>query len=199
MRIAYKPLVERYNIPRPTLIEWQKKAGEKTQNWRIRHLQYLREQLEIEEETIKEINQKGILLDEYFLWLTFLFFEHAKHPLPKSTFAQKLRKFSFIQDFGVEYQHPYAKRIWLEHTVDGRIQRVASYVSLVEVSERLTAAQYYCVQSILLRILDEIRQKLKISSKPSLLGSTWQELHMYDKAFGLEMLKKELSCQGLSF
>ncbi|MBE0494823.1 MAG: hypothetical protein IBX45_00290 [Campylobacterales bacterium] len=199
MRIAYKPLVDRYNIPRPTLIEWQKKAEDKTPNWRTKHLQYLREQLEIEEETISEINQKGILLEEYFLWVTFLFFEHAKYPLPKSTFAQKLRKFSFVVQFGVEYQHPYAKRIWLETEVDGRMQRVAPYVSLVEVSERLTAAQYYCVQSILLRILDGMRRKLNITSKPALLGSTWQELHAYDKTFSLEALKKELSVQGLSF
>ncbi|MBN2964168.1 hypothetical protein JWV37_05205 [Sulfurospirillum sp. T05] len=199
MRIAYKPLVERYNIPRPTLIEWQKKAEDKTPNWRTKHLQYLREQLEIEEETIGEINQKGILLEEYFLWVTFLFFEHAKHPLPKSTFAQKLRKFSFVNEFGVEYQHPYAKRIWLEVDMDGRMQRVAPYVSLVEVSERLTAAQYYCVQTILLRILDAIRQKLNTNVKPKLIGSTWQELHMYDKAFSVETLKKALAQENLSF
>lgn len=33
MQTSYKPLVERYDIPRPTLIEWQKRAEQKD-NWR---------------------------------------------------------------------------------------------------------------------------------------------------------------------
>jgi hypothetical protein len=199
MRIAYKPLVERYNIPRPTLIEWQKKSEEKAANWRAKHLEYLREQLVIEEETIGELNQKGILLNEYFLWLVFLYFENASHPLPKSSFVQKLRQFSFIDDYGVEYQHPFAKRIWLECKVDGRTQRVAPYISLVEISERLTAAQYYCIQTILLRILTPIRKKLNTTKAPTLSGATWQDLHMLEKAFSLDFIQRELDVQGLRF
>jgi hypothetical protein len=198
-RVAYKPLVERYDIPRPTLIEWQKKSQENSSNWRTKHLQYLRDQLMVEKETIEEINQKGIHLDEAFLWLVFLFFEGIHRPLPKSDFASKLRRFSFVQDFGVEYQHPFAKRIWHEQEIDGITHRIAPYVSLVELSERLTAAQYYCFQSLLLKVLTQMRKKLNISSRPKISGSTWQELHTYDKVFKLSSIKQELEALGIQF
>lgn len=199
MRIAYKPLVERYDIPRPTLIEWQKKSQENSSNWRTKHLQYLRDQLAIEEETINEINQKGIHLEEAFLWLAFLFFEAAHRPLPKTDFASKLRHFAFVRDYGVEYQHPFAKRIWSEQVIDGVTQRIAPYVSLVELSERLTAAQYYCLQSLLLKVLSSIRKKVNLHTRPKMNGSTWQELHTYDKAFQISYIKKELEQYGVVF
>ena len=199
MRIAYKPLVERYDIPRPTLIEGQKKAQEKSSNWRTKHLQYLRDQLMIEEETIGEINQKGIHLEEAFLWLVFLFFEGIHRPLPKADFASKLRHFAFVRDYGVEYQHPFAKRIWSEKTIDGVTHRIASYVSLIELSERLTAAQYYCLQSILLKVLAPIRKKINSSNRPKMAGCTWQELHTFDKAFQMSTIKKELEQYGIRF
>jgi hypothetical protein len=113
--------------------------------------------------------------------------------------VQKLRQFSFIDDYGVEYQHPFAKRIWLECKVDGRTQRVAPYISLVEISERLTAAQYYCIQTILLRILTPIRKKLNTTKAPTLSGATWQDLHMLEKAFSLDFIQRELDVQGLRF
>jgi len=199
MRIAYKPLVERYDIPRPTLIEWQKKSQENSSNWRIKHLQYLRDQLMIEEETINEINQKGIHLEEAFLWLAFLFFEGVYRPLPKSDFASKLRHFAFVRDYGVEYQHPFAKRIWSEQTIDGITHRIAPYVSLVELCERLTAAQYYCLQSLLLKVLATIRKKINPTGRPRMAGSTWQELHTLDKAFQMGYIKKELEQFGIMF
>jgi len=199
MRIAYKPLVERYDIPRPTLIEWQKKSQENSSNWRTKHLQYLRDQLIIEEETIGEINQKGIHLEESFLWLVFLFFEGVHRPLSKADFARKLRHFALVRDYGVEFQHPFAKRIWSEQSIDGVTYHIAPYVSLVELSERLTSAQYYCLQSLLLKVLSKIRKKINMPGEPKMSGSTWQELHTYEKAFQMSTIKRELEQCGICF
>ena len=41
MRFSYKKLVDRFLIPRPTLIEWQKRAKKDKRNWRVHHLNYL--------------------------------------------------------------------------------------------------------------------------------------------------------------
>lgn len=199
MRISYKPLVERFNIPRPTLIEWQKKLKENSSNWRIGHLQYLRDQLLLEEETKKELNQKGILLDECFLCLAFLFLEGISNPLPKEKLIAKLRKFSIVKDFGVEYQHPFTKRIWDEQKIDGVTHRVASYLSLALLLESFTSYQHYCFQSLLLRGLRSLTKKLSQNQKPKIAGSTWQELHTYEKIFSLKNIQNELEHLGIEF
>ncbi|NLC27594.1 MAG: hypothetical protein GX780_02350 [Campylobacteraceae bacterium] len=199
MRIAYKQLVERFSIPRPTLIEWQKKSKESGNNWRIGHLQYLRDQLVVEEETKKELNQKAILLDEYFLCLVFLFFEGANSPMSKKEFTAKLRQFSIVKDLGVEYQHPFSRRIWIEQKIDGVTYRIASYLGLTLLVETLTSYQHYCFQTLLLKALKTITKKLNQNSKARILGSTWQELHAYEKVFNLETIKDELGRLDLEF
>lgn len=191
MRIAYKPLVDRFNIPRPTLIEWQKKSDKK--DWRTYHLTYLRQQLLVEDETTEELNMKGINMQEYFLWLVFIFFADQKESMPKMTFTQKLREFSFNDDFGVEYQHPFCRRIWDEKEIDGKKVRIARYTSLLELISRLTSAQYYCIQSILLDVVADIKMRLGIRGKVVLDGMTWQELYTLEKTFSDEMLKRDLS------
>ena len=67
MQTSYKPLVERYDIPRPTLIEWQKRAEQKD-NWRVKHLAYLRMQLSVEKETYDEIKSFAPCIEDLFLF-----------------------------------------------------------------------------------------------------------------------------------
>lgn len=192
MRIAYKALVNRFNIPRPTLIEWQKRLEDDPKNWRSTHLKYLRDQLLIEEETLKEISKMGIMLEEYFLMTVFIFFNASKKTMNKQEFIVSLRKFSITLDSSVEYQHPFSKRIWQECEVDAQKVRMLPYFSLVMIIEKLTSAQYYCLIHSLEDVVGEIKEKLSIAKKPKLIGCTWQELHMFDKAFSLESLSKKL-------
>lgn len=72
MQTSYKPLVERYDIPRPTLIEWQKRAEQ--DNWRVKHLAYLRMQLSVEKETYDEIKSFAPCIEDLFLFSIYLFF-----------------------------------------------------------------------------------------------------------------------------
>ena len=67
MSFSYKPLVERFDIPRPTLIEWQKRAEVEGDNWRVRHLAYLRQQLWVEQETYKEIQHLAPCTEDLFI------------------------------------------------------------------------------------------------------------------------------------
>ena len=196
MRIMYKALVSRFNIPRPTLIEWQKRLEDDPQNWRSSHLNYLRDQLVVEEETLAEITHKGINTEEYFLLTVFLFFTVSKKTMNKQEFIMALRKFSTTLDSSVEYQHPFSKRIWKECMVDEQKTRMLPYLSLVALIESLTSAQYYCLIHTLTLVVGDIKEKLAIK-KPRLIGSTWQELHMYDKIFSVESLSKRLHQRGL--
>ena len=197
MRIAYKALVSRFNIPRPTLIEWQKRLEDDPKNWRSAHLNYLRDQLLIEEETLKEISRMGILIEEYFLMAVFLFFTSSKKSMDKKEFIMNLRKFSVTLDSSVEYQHPFSKRIWKECVIDEQKVRMLPYFSLVVIIEKMTSAQYYCLVYTLEELVGEIKEKLSIIKKPKLIGCTWQELHMFDKAFSLDFLSKKLEQRNL--
>lgn len=73
MRFSYKVLVERFSIPRPTLIEWQKRAKVDKDNWRVKHLEYLRHQVELENLTKQEIKQMPLNIEDIFLISVYLF------------------------------------------------------------------------------------------------------------------------------
>ena len=198
MRVAYKALVERFDIPRPTLIDWQKRLKEDEKNWRSRHLNYLRNQLIVEEETIEEISQKGIEVEDYFIWLVFLFFNPTKDSLlSKKDFIKNLRHFAVPMGHSVEYQHPFSKKIWQEVVEEDKNVKMIPYVPLIAIVNELTIAQYYCLNNVLIEILEDIKNEHLIVENPRFLGSTWQELHTYDKAFAVEKLSKRLKAKGL--
>ena len=197
MRIAYKPLVNRFDIPRPTLIEWQKKIKLGSKDWRTTHLQYLRDQILLEEETTHELNKKGISFKECYLCLMFFFIKEIKEPLSYSRFSLKLRKFSIIKDFGVEFHHPFSKKIWEEVKVDGKEYKMAFYMGLENFAQSLSSFQLYCFQTKILKILNDIKEKHQLTHKIKLSGSTWQELHTYDKAFNEKAIKEMLKKEGL--
>ena len=88
MRFSYKKLVDRFLIPRPTLIEWQKRVKKDKQNWRVKHLNYLREQLDIEELTLEELKSKPILVEDIFLIAVFMFFDAKYDYMDRDNFKK---------------------------------------------------------------------------------------------------------------
>jgi len=197
MRFSYKKLVERFLIPRPTLIEWQKRVKKDKQNWRVNHLNYLREQLDIEELTLQELKSKPILVDDIFLLLVFLFF-YAKYDfMDRDNFKKELREFAYANRKSVEYRHEFALKIWSIELNDDTGRRVANYKNLIDLLDSLTAAQFALFIRKIKQYLFKVEEKLEPSYTDLLDGITWQELHMYDKAFSDKAIKKYFDELGL--
>jgi hypothetical protein len=197
MRFSYKKLVDRFFIPRPTLIEWQKRVKKDKQNWRVNHLNYLREQLDIEELTLKELKEKPILVDDIFLISVFLFF-YAKYDfMDRDNFKKELREFAYANRKNVEYRHDFALKIWSVELNDDSGRRVANYQPLLNLLDTLTAAQFALFIRKIKQFLLKIEDKLKPTHTDLLDGITWQELHMYDKAFSDNEIKNYFEELGL--
>ncbi len=197
MRFSYKKLVDRFFIPRPTLIEWQKRAKKDKQNWRVNHLNYLREQLDIEELTLKELKEKPILVEDIFLISVFLFF-YAKYDfMDRNNFKKELREFAYANRKNVEYRHDFALKIWSIELNDDSGRRVANYQSLIDLLDTLTAAQFALFIRKIKQFLLKIEDKLEPTHTDLLDGITWQELHMYDKAFSDNEIKIHFEELGL--
>ena len=139
MRFSYKKLVDRFLIPRPTLIEWQKRAKKDKRNWRVHHLNYLREQLDIEEQTIKELKSKPIIIEDIFLISVFLFFYAKYDYINRDNFTKELRVFAYANRKSVEYRHDFALKIWSIELNDDSGRRIANYKNLVDLLESFTA------------------------------------------------------------
>lgn len=196
MQTSYKPLVERYDIPRPTLIEWQKRAEQKD-NWRVKHLAYLRMQLGVEQETYAEIKAYAPCVEDLFLFSIYLFFHNTTDFLPKETFLQGLREFSLEIRSGVEYQHEFAGRIWSLRMGEESSKKMVNYYRLFDLLKKFTSAQYALLFSAVLEFVQFTKHKYQIETKTFLEGKTWQELYMYDKAFSSKALEDFFTKKGI--
>ena len=197
MRFSYKKLVDRFLIPRPTLIEWQKRVKKDKQNWRVNHLNYLREQLDIEELTLQELKSKPILVEDIFLISVFLFFDANYNYMNRDNFKKELRDFAYSNRKSVEYRHEFALKIWSIELNDDSGRRIANYQSLMDILESLTAAQFALFIRKIKQFLLKVEEKLEPSHTDLLDGITWQELHMYDKAFSDKSIKKYFEELGI--
>ena len=198
MRFSYKKLVDRFLIPRPTLIEWQKRVKNDKQNWRVNHLNYLREQIDIEELTLKELKSKPILIEDIFLISVFLFFNANYDYINRDNFKKELREFAYSNRKSVEYRHEFALKIWSIELNDDSGRRVANYQSPIDLFESLTAAQFTLFIRKIKQFILKIEKKLEPSHTDLLDGLAWQELHMYDKAFGDKAIKKHFEELGIN-
>lgn len=197
MSFSYKPLVERFDIPRPTLIEWQKRAEVEGENWRVRHLAYLRRQLWIEQETYKEIRHLAPCAEDLFI-LSIYFFFHSIETMPQPEELRKgLREFSLHVRNGVEYQHEFAQRIWSLRVGDDSNRRIVNYHRIFDLLERFNAAQYALLIENILLFLTHIKKRYSIATTTFLEGKTWQELYMYDKAFSLKAIEEFFKKRGI--
>ncbi len=197
MRFSYKKLVDRFFIPRPTLIEWQKRAKKDKKNWRVNHLNYLREQLDIEELTLQELKSKPILVKDIFLLSVFLFFYTKYDFMQRDNFKKELRKFAYANRKSVEYRHEFALKIWSIELNDNTGRRVANYKNLIDLLDSLTAAQFALFIRKIKQYLVKIEERLEPSHTDLLDGITWQELHMYGKAFSDKEIEQYFEDLGI--
>lgn len=190
MRFVFQPLVKKFGIPRPTLIEWQKCIKEeKLQNWRATHLEYLREQIEVENETKIELSQKGILVEDLFSICIYIFLTSKRSVPTKDEFKRDFRRFMIYPKNSIEYQHDFAKKIWKEEEIDGKKVRIGEYHNVLKFLDTLTSFQYYILLRIVLKFVFRIYENENMMCKEGIIGKTWQELHMYDKIFSYENIK----------
>lgn len=193
MRFSYKKLVDRFFIPRPTLIEWQKRTKLDKKNWRVKHLNYLREQLDIEELTLLELQAKPILSNDIFLISVFLFFDSKYDYMHRDNFKKDLRSFAYSNRKSVEYRHEFALKIWSIELNDDTGQRIANYHNLIELLDSFTAAQFALFIREIKIFLFKIQEKIEPSHTDLLDGLSWQELHMYEKSFSDKAIKKHFN------
>jgi hypothetical protein len=180
-RVSYKPLLERFSIPRPTLIEWQKCAES---NWRSRHIEYLREQLGAESATREELRAKGLDTQELFLVCVFLFLTCTNGVINKPEFKRQFKNFLINQPKSIEHQHDFAKRIWKE-SPDERAAECAKVTLMID---SLSAFQYYILVRMALGFNAKLFTSDHLSPTHGLDGKTWQEMHMYDREFSLKSI-----------
>lgn len=190
MSTSYKPLVERFLIPRPTLIEWQKRAEGEKDNWRVKHLEYLRVQLLVEKETLQEIRRYALCAEDLFVLCVYIFFNNINHHTAKDKLKQGLREFALHVRVGVEYQHDFAQRIWSLRMGDESNKKMVNYYRVFDVIERLSAFQYALLISSVIDFVKMTKKKYKIETKTFLEGKTWQELFTYDKAFSFKSIEE---------
>lgn len=197
MSTSYKPLVERFFIPRPTLIEWQKRAEGEKDNWRVKHLEYLRVQLLVEKETLKEIQHYALCAEDLFILSIYIFFQNINHHISKDKLRQGLREFALHVRSGVEYQHEFAQRIWSLRVGDESNKKIVNYYRAFDVLDRLSAAQYALLMGYVIDFVKITKKKYKIETKTFLEGKTWQELFTYDKAFSIKAIDEYFGSKEL--
>ena len=197
MSTSYKPLVERFLIPRPTLIEWQKRAEGEKDNWRVKHLEYLRVQLLVEKETLKEIQHYALCAEDLFILSIYIFFQNINHHISKDKLRKGLREFALHVRSGVEYQHEFAQRIWSLRVGDESNKKIVNYYRAFDVLDRLSAAQYALLMGYVIDFVKMTKKKYKIETKTFLEGKTWQELFTYDKAFSIKAIEEYFGSKEL--
>lgn len=198
MSISYKPLVERFEIPRPTLIEWQKRAEGEKENWRVKHLDFLRVQLIVEKETLEEIKNIAAPNEEdLFVLSVYCFFHNIVYFVPKVQLRQGLRDFSLHVRSGVEYQHEFATRIWSLRMGEESSKKMVNYYRIFDVIQNLSSAQYALLLNLVIDFVKITKKRHQIETKTFLEGKTWQELHTYDKAFSLKSIHSFFGQKGL--
>lgn len=197
MRFSYKALVDRYQIPRPTLIEWQKRTKDDKDNWRVKHLDYLRSQIIIENQTKEEIKHKPLNIEDIFLVSVYLFFNRDIDYLCVHNLKKGLREFGYINRESVEYRHDFAKKIWSVSIQDGTKRKISNYHRTFDILDSFTAAQYGVFITNVVEFIKSVDKAISPSKTDLLDGLTWQELHMYDKYFSNKAIEKYFSTQGL--
>jgi hypothetical protein len=194
-KVSYKPLLERFNIPRPTLIEWEKLPKNDDKNWRAKHIEYLREQVDIETETKEELKKRVISSSELFLLCSYLFLTCTKSVISRYEFKKSFKEFLLSPKKGVEYQHDFAKRIWKDDGDD----RYGDYQKTMLLIDELTSFQYYFLIRICLRFNIKFFDNENLICSKGLEGKTWQELYIYDKEFSLKKIEDYFRKEGVVF
>lgn len=197
MRFSYKKVVSRFLIPRPTLIEWQKKTKDDKTNWRVMHLDYLREQIILEELTREELRSKPIGVSDIFLLSVYLFLTKNRDFIDQDKFKKNLRSFALQGHESVEYRHDFAQKIWAIALDDGSNRKIADYHRVIDLLELLSAAQYALLMRTIIDFTEETREKIKPTMTHMLDGLTWQEIYMYDKAFSDKNILKYFATKGI--
>ncbi|MDR1008564.1 MAG: hypothetical protein LBL65_08430 [Campylobacteraceae bacterium] len=191
-RVSYKPLCERFHIPRPTLIEWQKQPISDEKNWRAKHIEYLREQIDAENETKRELREKAILPEELFLICVYLFLTCTKSVPKKQEFKKNLKEFLLYPKKSVEFQHEFAKRIWKEGEDVNN-----GYLNSILLADSLSVFQYYVLMRAALDFNLRLFNNEHLNCDEGLKGKTWQELYMYDKEFSLKNITNFFKNMGI--
>ena len=185
-RVSYKPLLDRFNIPRPTLIEWQKCPKGDEKNWRFKHIEYLREQIDAENETKEELRKKAILPNELFLICVYLFLSCIQNTPIKPVFKKQFKDFLLNPKKSIEHQHDFAKRIWKDDDND----RYRDYQKTMLLLDELTAFQYYFLIRASIGFNAKLFNNEHLKCSKGLDGKTWQELYTYDKEFSLKNIEE---------
>ncbi len=194
MRFSYKPIVERFKIPRPTLIDWNKRAKKEPENWRGRHLKYLQESLFLEKETLVELADKGIGYKDIFIIATSLYFNPQKSFIDKKEYKNLLKEFSFQKNNSIEYKHEFAKEIWNIPLDDGSDRFIADYPRVFALLDTLSVFQYYTLYKLIVDYLEELREKIDFAGHSNgIEGRTWQELYSLQKAFSKKSIETKFS------
>jgi hypothetical protein len=197
LRFSYKLLVERFSIPRPTLIEWQKRVKVDKDNWRVKHLEYLRHQIELEDLTKKEIQAKPLNIEDIFLISVYLFFFGEIDYMDVNILKKGLREFAYMNRESVEYRHDFAKRIWSISVQDGTQRKISNYHRTFDILDSFSAFQYGVFIRTVRDFIQTIEKKINPSKTDLLDGLSWQELFMYDKYFSNKVIEKFFSQRGL--
>ncbi|NOX14559.1 MAG: hypothetical protein GXP61_00700 [Epsilonproteobacteria bacterium] len=191
MRFSYKPIVERFNIPRPTLIEWKKRIKTEPRNWRVKHLRYLQNQVLLEAETINELSLIGIKEEEIFIFSSCLYLEGKRKFMPLNEFKKLLKEFAYTKQNSVEFRHNFAKEIWNIELDDGSGRQIADYYKLFDLLDKLTLFQYFVLFTMVSDFVEDIAQKIDMGERFGLIGKTWQELHSLSKEFSQQSIKSK--------
>lgn len=198
MRFSYKPIVDKFNIPRPTLIEWKKRVKSEPKNWRVKHLSFLQNQILVEDETLKELFKKGIVHEEIFILSVCLYLKDEHFFMSKEKLKQLLKDFAYVKQNSIEFRHDFAKEIWNIKLDDETGRSIADHKRAFDLIESLTSFQYYVLFMKILNFIDNIREKIDIGFSKGIVGKTWQELHSLQREFSkksiLSNFDKIISC-----
>jgi len=189
LRFSYKPIVQRFNIPRPTLIEWKKRVKSEPNNWRVQHLAFLQNQIILEKETLLELSKIGFGYEEIFLFSICLYLEGIEDFIPKTEFKVVLKNFAYTKQDSVEFRHDFAKEIWNLELKDESGRYIADYYRLYDLLDRLTSFQYYILFVMVMNFIKQIRTKIDIGYSDGFVGKTWQELFSLQKEFSHKSIK----------
>lgn len=191
MRFSYKPIVDKFNIPRPTLIEWKKRVKSEPDNWRVKHLSFLQDQITVEEETLKELFEKGIVCEEVFILSVCIYLENIRTFMSKARLRELLKDFAYVKQNSVEFRHDFAKEIWNIKLDDESGRCIADYTRAFNLLDSLSSFQYYVLFMRIIDFTQTIREKIDMGFSKGIVGKTWQELHSLQREFS----KKSISSQ----
>jgi hypothetical protein len=183
MRFSYKPIVDKFGIPRPTLIEWKKRVKSEPGNWRVKHLSFLQNQIVVENETLKELFEKSIVYEELFVLSVCLYLGGKNYFINKIELKQLLKDFAYTKQNSVEFRHDFAKEIWNIKLDDESDRHIADYTRVFNLLDNLSSFQYYVLFMKVIDFIDFIKEKIDIGFSKGLVGKTWQELHSLQREF----------------